>query len=474
MNLTRRQFSALLAGAAVSPAVPQSSSKLNVILITNDQLRSDCVASYGNRVIRTPNFNRLAQEGLSFDWHFVQCPQCVPSRSALHTGRYPHVNRTPSNNYRLPDTEQTLATMLGQLGYTTAAVGDMPFAPTKFLGGFQSVLASVPEHQALLEANGWRGSGLSEQRAALVRDYEALSKKQFQAAPVPWPEEMDETAFWGDKAVQFLHANRDRPFFLHVNFRRPHHPFDPPAPFDRMYDGASFPASHSRPGEMDNKPAYQRKALESSVGFDLRTMTPRDLDRIKSYYYGMISENDKYIGRILDQLHKDGLEQRTVVVLTADHGEMLGDHGLLFKGGYFYDEVLHIPLIIRAPGVPRGQRVARMTEEIDVVPTVLELLGVEVPARVQGRPLLREQKERPVHGEFATTKMLRTRDWKLVHYVHAPYGELYNLCEDPHELYNRYDDPAAAKQRHEMEAALIDWFVDSQDPLLAPVPAGKL
>ena len=107
-------------------------------------------------------------------------------------------------------------------------------------------------------------------------------------------------------------ANRANPFFLHVNFRRPHHPFNPPAPFDKLYLGAKFPASHKRDGEMDNKPPAQKTALESSVGFDLRTMTAADLDRVKAYYYGMITENDKYIGTILDELKASGLEDRTV------------------------------------------------------------------------------------------------------------------------------------------------------------------
>ena len=463
MPITRREFASTLAGASLLRA----DTNWNVLLITNDQHRADCLVSAGNSVIRTPNLDRLAAEGLSFDKHFVQCPQCVPSRSALHTGRYPHVNRTPTNLYRLPPAEETLAAMLGRAGYVTACVGELPFAPTKFLGGFQTVLASDAEYHAFQEAHGWRGSRLSPDRAALLGEHQARSQRQFQASPVPWPEELDETAFHAAKAIEFLKADRHRPFFLHVNFRRPHHPFDPPAPFDRMYEGASFPPSHKRDGEMNNKPPQQRKALENSVGFDLRTMTARDLDRIKSYYYGMISENDKYIGRIVSEV-----DEHTLVIFTSDHGEMLGDHGLLFKGGYFYDEVVRVPLILRAPTrLPAGQRVARITEEIDVVPTVLEFLGMPIPERVQGRSLLRQQPSRAAHSEFPNIKMLRTEQWKLVHYLHAPHGELYNLREDPHELYNLYHDPSAAAARHEMESALIDWLIDSQDPLLKPIPA---
>src|SRR6266513_1674330 len=108
--MTRRQFAGSLAGTAFAPA---QTTRPNVLLITNDQFRADCLGALGNRVIRTPNLDRLAAEGALFEQYYVQCPQCVPSRSAMHTGRYPHVNRTPSNLYRLPDTEKTLATMLG-------------------------------------------------------------------------------------------------------------------------------------------------------------------------------------------------------------------------------------------------------------------------------------------------------------------------------------------------------------------------
>ncbi|MEK7404819.1 MAG: sulfatase-like hydrolase/transferase [Acidobacteriota bacterium] len=467
MPITRRQFASMLAAGAAPPQ-----DRWNVLLITNDQHRADCLGAMGNPVIRTPRLDRLAQEGVLFERLFAQCPQCVPSRSALHTGRYPHVNRTPSNLFRLPPGEETLATLLDQNGYVTAAVGELPFAPTKFLGGFQTVVASDPEYHAFQEARGWRGSKLTPERQALLEQYRQRSAKQFQAAPVPWPEELDETAFFAARAVEFLKAHRDRPFFLHVNFRRPHHPFDPPPPFDRMYEGARFPPSHRREGEMENKPPSQKKYLAQSVGFDLRTMTDRDLDRIKSHYYGMISLNDKYIGLMLDTLAESGLDSRTLVVFTSDHGEMLGDHGLLFKGGYFYDEVVRVPLIIRAPGkLPAVRRVGAMAETIDILPTILELLDLPVPSRVQGRSLMRKTSQ-PAHAEFANIKMIRTEDWKLVHYLHAPHGELYNLREDPHELYNLYDDPSAAPARRQMQAALTDWLIDSEDPLLKPLPAG--
>jgi len=192
----------------------------------------------------------------------------------------------------------------------------------------------------------------------------------------------------------------------------------------------------------------------------------------------MVSLNDKYLGRVLEALAETGQAERTVVVFCSDHGEMLGDHGLLFKGGYFYDEVVHVPCVIRAPGkLPAGRRVKHLVEEIDLMPTVLELLGVRIPEAVQGRSLmpLIEGKEttpkRAVYSEFPTMKMVRTEQWKLVHYVRAPYGELYDLKNDPQELRNLYDDPGYARVRAEMKSMLADWLIDSQDPARPPIQA---
>jgi len=458
---TRRQFLGTAAAGLAGPLAAAPDRAWNLLIITNDQHRADCLGCYGNPVIQTPHTDRLASQGVRFGNAFVHAPQCVPSRVSLHTGRYPHTHRVPSNAYVLPESEQTLAKTLNAQGYRTACVGEMPFAPRAYTGGFQQVLASNRDYDQFLAARGLKFPA---------------AEGPFQAGPVPWTDDLDETAFFSGHARDFLKANRENPFFLHVNFRRPHHPFNPPAPFDRMYLGAKLPASHVRPGEMRNKPPQQKAALENSVGFDLRTMTAADLDRVKAYYYGMISENDKYIGTILDELRSSGLEDRTIVVFNADHGEMLGDHGLLFKGSYMYDAVTKVPLIIRAPGkLPAGVAVDALVEEVDVMPTLLELLGVAAPAGVQGQSLTglaKDPKTRhktAVFSEFPTIRMARTREWKLVHYNKARYGELYHLTEDPHELTNLWDDPKYASARADMEGTLVDWLAATQDPKLAPV-----
>ena len=450
MPQTRRQF--LGSAAASLAAAPER--KWNVLMITNDQHRADCLGCYGNPLIRTPAVDRLAAEGARFENYFVHAPQCVPSRASLHTGRYPHVHRVPTNSYRLPDSEQTIAKILNAQGYRTACVGEMPFAPRSYTGGFQRVLANNQDYDKFLASHGLKFPA---------------AEGPFQAAPVPWTDDLDETAFFANQAREFLRSSRDAPFFLHINFRRPHHPFNPPAPFDKMYLGAKFPPSYKRDGEMANKPPQHQAALEKSVGFDLRTMKAADLDLVKAYYYGMISENDKYIGTILDELKSSGLEDRTLVIFNADHGEMLGDHGLLFKGSYMYDPVVRVPLIMRAPGkFAAGTVVNGLVEEVDVLPTILDVLGVAIPSAVQGKSLVPLKYKQAVFSEFPTIRMARTKEWKLVHYTKAKHGELYHLTEDPHELTNLWDDPKYAPARAEMEGVLLDWLAGSQDPNLAP------
>jgi arylsulfatase A-like enzyme len=157
------------------------------------------------------------------------------------------------------------------------------------------------------------------------------------------------------------------------------------------------------------------------------------------------------------------------VVFNADHGEMLGDHGLLFKGSYMYDGVLRVPLIVRAPGkLAAGTVREGLVEEIDVLPTLLELLGVSAPPGVQGQSLVKGKGRAAVFAEFPTIKMARTPEWKLVHYTRAKYGELYHLADDPHELVNLWDDPKHATRRAEMEGMLFDWLAATADPKLAP------
>lgn len=445
--MRRRQFLQLAAMAGRRP---------NLLIITNDQHRADGLGCMGNPVVRTPHVDGLAAQGALFRNHFVQAPQCVPSRVSVQTGRYPHVHRTPSNAYMLHAEELTLAEILNDAGYVTAAVGEMPFAPQQETGGFAQILAAGKDHAAYLRQNGWDAKS-------------PAAEAPFQAAPVPWPAVLDESNFYAQKAIEFLGRGRTTPFYLHINFRRPHHPFDPPAPYDTLYANAAFPPSHAREGEFKNKPPQQALAQKNTAGVDASELTPEALRKVKSYYYGMIQLNDEAIGKVLGELDRRGLGENTVVIFNADHGEMLGDHGLLFKGSYMYDEVVKTPLVIRAPGrVKPGTVINTFSESVDILPTVLDFLGLPIPVGVQGTHLFHGKQKRVVFAEFPTVKMVRTAEWKLVHYPGARHGELYDLQNDEHELTNLWGDSAYAGQRAEMLSLLSDWLIRTEDPARAP------
>ncbi|HET8547675.1 MAG TPA: sulfatase-like hydrolase/transferase [Bryobacteraceae bacterium] len=465
--MTRRQFVGSAAFAAVAPA-----NRFNLVLVTFDQLRSDCLGITGNPVVNTPVIDALARRGVLFMNNFCQAPQCVPSRMSIHTGRYPHTHRTLLNSYRIPDDEPTLARILSAAGYRTVVTGERPFAPRDDMAGFERRLEKAPgkDHGSLLAKHGWAGPDIPGDRQAKLADFKRLHDVRYQASAVPWPEELDESKHFSDLAIEFLEEKNDKPYFLHISYRRPHHPFDPPAPYDTMYKGARFPATKKKPGEMANKPPAQQRAMKSLAGFDPSTISSADLDLIKAFYYGMITLGDKHLGRVLDGVSLDN----TVVVFTADHGEMLGDHGLLLKGSYMYDQVVHTPLVFAGPGVPRGVRVDGLTESVDIAPTIAELLGFPLPW-AQGKSLKhlfgnpRAPHKQAVHSEFPAVKMVRTATHKLVHYPGARYGELYDLKRDPDEYDNLYDDPAQAESRAGMYARLADWLLATRDPMRAPV-----
>jgi arylsulfatase len=474
MDLTRRSFAAALAGAPLAAAAP--ARRPNLVVATFDQLRYDALGCTGNPVIRTPALDALARRGTLFTNNYCQAPQCVPSRMSIHTGRYPHAHRTLLNSYVIPDDEPTLARILGAAGYRTVITGERPFAPRYQMAGFERQLEAAPgkSHGALLAAHGWAGPGIPPGNAAKIAEFKRLHDSRFQASAVPWPEELDESKHYADLAVDFLGEKDERPYFLHVSFRRPHHPFDPCAPFDRMYQGARFPETRKKAGEMDNKPASQQRATKSIAGFDPSAISPDDLDLIKAYYYGMITLTDKHFGRVLEKVDFTN----TLVVFTADHGEMLGDHGLMLKGSYMYDQVVHTPLIVAGLGLPQGRVVTALTEAVDIAPSIGELIGLPTPF-AQGKslaPLLKDPKARhkqAVHAEFPTVKMVRTEKHKLVHYPGAPYGELYDLSADPHEYENLYASARHAGERADMYRRLSDWMLATADPMRPAVQDPK-
>ena len=456
--------------------------RLNVVFMLSDQLRSDCVGSYGNPIIRTPHIDGLAAEGTRFDQAFAQHPQCVPSRAAIFTGRYPHVNGAISNFTAPGEHETTLPEYFRSAGYRTIAVGKLHLYEQKEKAGFTDTMMSGGQH-----------SGATDPEC-LREDYKAWLKEKgyweetrrayaihgtpeywddFQANVNPMPQEACVDSWVGDMAVDYIRNQaRDEPFFLFAGFPNPHIPFDAPEPYASMYDPKSMPIPPTFGKSLEDKPpqhlGYKRKGRR--VNYE--NLTEEKLARCMAYYYGSISLVDDQVGKILAALEERDFMQNTVIVFVSDHGELLGHYGMLIKSidayPMLYDVGLKVPCIVKTPAGPAGHVVSEAVELIDLCPTVLESAGLEVPPELQGMCLaeaIAGGSAPPrdfVFAETGAVKMLRGKDYKLVHYPGQTYGELYDIRSDPHETQNLYNDPVYAELRADLTRRLADRLIATE------------
>jgi arylsulfatase len=472
----------------------------NVLFITADQLRKDALGCYGNEVIQTPNIDALAGQGVCFDKMFAAYPVCAPNRSSIVTGRYPTIHRVRSNGIRLPKSELTLMEILRTAGYRTYGSGKMHFAPQwKFPPDGSSIIDPEPslaiDPQPGEDEFPWHGfdhvSITEDHRIGPYAEYLArhgynvwdelhsASYPQHATIRSPFPEEHHQTTWITDRAIEYLERHPDgHPFFLWASYVHPHHPFNPPAPYDTMYNPKDMPLPVWRGSEVENWPeAYREKCFATEGGHEavgMCNLKDEDWRRIKAYYYGMISLIDKNVGRLYEALEKKGCLENTVIIFTADHGENLGDHHLLFKGT-MYDCVTNVPFIVSRPGNScAGARRELLASSIDIMPTVLGLTGVEEPqpSPIQGAslaPALEDQDHRLRDAllieDGGMRRSVRTHDALLTWHGPGVQGELYDLVRDPDCLDNLWDRPAAAARQSTLLHLLIQLMTQNVDPL---------
>jgi arylsulfatase A-like enzyme len=317
-------------------------------------------------------------------------------------------------------------------------------------------------------------------RDGFERGVERLRLMQPEAAGAVWdrtqtwrnalPEEDHPTTWTADRACEWL-RNVEGPFFAWVSFTDPHHPMDPPAPWCDRYTATDaleiLPEVHD--DEFDGKPDLHRVLSRGIRNGALEWANPgganysrEELATMTAGYYGMVAQLDHAIGRVLDVLDERGLTDDTLVIVTSDHGEFLGEHQLIFKGPFGYDSLLNVPLVMRGPGVPVGAVRTDPVGTIDLAPTMLAAAGQEPPKWMEGRVLDELPREHVLtENDFnimmsIPMRTITTERYKLHRYLEAPMGELYDLHDDPGEIVNRYDDPAYAAVRAELLALLHD------------------
>ena len=461
---------------------------MNVVIILADQLRADCVGCYGNSIVRTPHIDRLAGDGARFSWAFSQHPQCAPSRASLLTGRYPHTNGSISNFTATGEHESTLGERVREAGYRSIGVGKLHLFDEKYRNGFTDLMMCGGQHSGATNAEC-----LDEDYKRWMREHghwEALQvayasranpdyAKSFQCKVSPLPPDLYIDGWVGNRAVEFIEEHDgEAPFFMFVGLPNPHNPFEPPEPYASIYDPADMPIPESFHSDLSGKPpqhlAYKQRG-RAGMGSNYELLTEKALRQVIAYYYASITLVDDQVGKIVEALNRRGMLDDTLIVFLSDHGELLGDHGMLLKSTdaypMLYDVSLHVPLIISHPEGGSGTIIDQPVELIDVAPTVLDGAGLNVAPELQGFSLMDAVRggEAPlrnsVFSETGAVKMIRCDRYKLVHYPGMGYGELYDLEEDPMELDNLWHLQDYAVLRAELERVLLDRLIATEASL---------
>jgi len=466
----------------------------HIVIICADQHRADSIAAYGNPICRTPNLDRLAEQGVLLERCFVQNPVCSPQRASILTGRLSRNHGTLTNGIPLRRDLPTLADILLARGYRTAAIGKthlspqgagVPEAPHY---GFEHleylednkvgpyldwVLSSYPEFEGYivgtmfnLPTNGEYWKGRRDFRKEYLRARERHVKPLEISDTCNWgfghfnpmPPEAHQNRWIAERVLRHLECcDPSRPQLLWVGFVDPHNPFDPPASFRDLYSPDTVDERIHRDGEEDLWPPHTKAFREYYKSF-----TELDWRTLRALYYGSVSFMDQEIGRIVRALEQRLDVHNTILVYTSDHGEILGDHGICGKTAYHYDSCIRVPMICRWDGHwERGMREREILESTDLVPTLLDAAGISHDAPMDGRsfaPLLRGEKlseprghayaesyaggpEDPTPAPLTWAKTIRTERWRATFYPNADHGELFDMEADPEEVHNLWFDP---------------------------------
>ena len=484
----------------------------NILLIMSDQMKATASHLYGNPFCRTPHLERLADDGVLFEQAFTPHPLCVPARVSLWTGQYPHTTGARRNETLMPADALHAFKLWHELGFHCGLIGkNHCFEQPKDLALFDTwceISHGGLPRDATTKGMDWFRPVEAIHAAHAVRRNMPVSSPQFSWAHTDFPLEDYSTGLVAGQTVRFLEQHRQDPFALWVSFPDPHEPYEAPRRYAEMFPPDVVQLPPWRKGEFNNAPERNR-VLHQMMGIEDSTDT--DIYGLLAAYYGMVRFLDDGVGQILDALDRLGLRENTIVVFCADHGDFAGEHGMITKGGVFYDALTRVPLIVSWPGhVSQGQVDGSLVNLVDIVPTLLELQGVAIPWSMQGQPLPTVTDATPREAAFSEygaggptftmedlhklskpygrralirslqwreaegrRKMVRTREWK---YVHDPLGdkdELYDLTRDPWELTNVVDDPALAGVLADMRLRLADWSIRTEGghrPVPLPAP----
>ncbi|MDP6358207.1 MAG: sulfatase-like hydrolase/transferase [Planctomycetota bacterium] len=516
----------------------------NFLIIITDQFHPRCLGYAGHPVVSTPNIDRLAAEGMAFERMYTPQPLCMPARASMFTGLTPRGHRVRMNGIPLDRSIPTFTETLRQNGYHTHCCGKIHLCPSGLPHGLDpdeadpdvwsesSVLwrsgriRELPSPFYGLEsvdyANGHGHSTWGQYLHWLDQEHPDEAHYFYDRVPLEtpgpayelfnrssykWalPSELHPMAWIADRTIDFLdgagrqRAQTDdapcepRPFCLMCSIQDPHSPFAPTAPYCNRYRAEDVPPQMFREEELDSLPPHFRQMYESPIITSGNKAQPMNLTtphyaECAAHYYGLIEMVDDQVGRVMKALETNGLQEDTVVMFVADHGEALGDHGMWGKGPYHIDGVIRVPFIVCWPGrTKQGATFEGVTSLLDFAPTILDIAGLSIPENCPadhpeapdaphpwpGRSLARVLTGEDTSLESSALvemdedylgfkmRTLVTRRYRLTCYSGLTCGELFDLENDPDEFQNLWDDPASRTIRDELRMQLLDKIMET-------------
>ncbi len=440
--------------------------KRKVVLIMTDTQRKDMLGCYGNKDMKTPCLDRLAAGGVRFENAYTCQPVCGPARAALFTGIYPHSNGSWGNSMPIGDNVKTIGQRLTDNGILCAYMGKWHVDGGDYFG-----VGRCPE--------GWDEDYWYDMRCYL----EELSEKdRVRSRDARTNEDdLDEEFLFGhrvsNKAIDFLEKNGDDDFLLVVSYDEPHHPYLCPRRFIDMYRGYEFPKSPNIWDRLDDKPEHHRAWSGDSFKKD------KDSLKLDSYNYFLACNSyvDYEIGRVVEAIEKNSPD--ALVIYTTDHGDMMASHSINSKGSAMYQEITNIPFIVKCPGMIPSDTVSEsLISHIDVVPTIMDHMGLEIPKILEGRSTIevfkdpkssvnneifiefgRYEIDHDGFGGFQPIRCCRDSRYKLVVNL-LTSDELYDLKDDPYEMKNLIGSEEHAKTRDGLHDKLLEWMNRTRDP----------
>ena len=448
------RISILLLIAHVAVAATTQPARPNIVFVFTDDQAPGMTGYEGNVDIKTPNLDRLASESSRFMRCYAPTPQCAPSRASVLTGMYPHRHGVTTNGGLLPVGADTIASRLTRAGYACGVVGKWHLPPGNAARpglGFDAYSAMHGEGWAWRDSPVWV-NGEERKADKYLTDWDT------------------------DRAIEFIEQSKDQPFFLWLCYNAPHTPLDYPPETESLYppEGLTIPdvvdAGTLYPGQLQQSvPVAEFRKLKS---------TPDELRRRRSKYYAMITQVDRNVGRLLEQLTSTGVAENTVVIFASDNGWALGENALYSKGPLFVDALARVPMLIRDPRRAKGgATVDRVVSLVDLAPTILEIAGLEPPPTMHGRSLTRllDDRDDPRHvdecfleydkqkGKEYQARGIVTANYKFVDYQRE-VDMMFDLQRDPDETRNVANDPVYTSIVTVLRSRLEAWRKQTRDP----------